>query len=977
MKIASYIFREVKFAGRDQIQFFQDCLIATPCIGSHVQKISVNTAALLRSVNQTSIKATCHNVKEIQILVDQGRGSWAQHLIPYSHIQHPPTLLDTTNANIVLNLYRHQIMTLRLGGKYLYSLSLQNIEDLVKTTPQIRTFGLHYLFKEKNKDIHCDLPHTLTFENLNSLLKQPNSMTRFELQYCEVADTSLIAPNTADSDLLRQLRASRDTPVIYDFSLLNTNNTLTHIEMKFVQVTNLSHFVRSILDSFTNLQVLDLTFVPRNKNLEISVGSQWDLPQAELWTRDFPQVPSRLKKLALTKTHSRLTVSELLTALARARAPLQEISIIDSNDREASSMDIICGNFTNTLQSLIMDCKTAFGLDGIGSLFRLKSAKLHWAHSHVEMPVNPGKLLHSAPSLTELELGYNQWYSHMIARPLDFTHEPYANITKLTLDRIIINENEMKEVMLPLINLKEAIFRKCMFESSKAEEEMADNWAPCLDATIPEVDEPTELDKEEMFDFMPSSGALVDEVRQNLFKSKVTDLSNNVDKASNNMAQSSTDSAVAVAEEERTALSDPTVNRAAMLMARPMNRNRPVNDPSKSKKNNFHIQSLSLEHLGLHDCKFREVSGGMANARTIRNFEVIQDRRSGCVKSYDIDRAYHEKKSCNPHVILNKKTVTDETIGFHYTHEFGGTTGKNDYVNSRPTFKIRLFSLEKLSIRPNCLMSIYFTDAKGGRLKTCDSIVKEQVAFSEANDGTYTLPESPLPEISNVEDNRRYAKELMDMYTNDMAQKTPTPIASSTKRQNQEVEQVSQFITRAMDTRPGGRSRRFMDETYGVDMTGNFFDRIRGISNYFDDDDMDDIASWGGDFDNDPELRQFDTAIRNNVRGSLTTLGGVTGSLLNNSRTEIPASNATATNETASNTTEFNETEPNATSSTATVSTKTASNTTEETPVFNKYLFDSDIFKSVVYDSCEFSRNHRPSLPKAGKNRKTMNIRPF
>ncbi|KAG2206116.1 hypothetical protein INT47_003765 [Mucor saturninus] len=977
LKVASYVFREITLASKENINFFADCLDKTPCIAPHVQKINVDTAILLRFANRTCIKTRCHHVKEIQILISQGNSLWAEQLKPYRYLQHVPTFIDSVNAQYIMDNYKNQLMTVRLGGKYLLDLSIQDIKAILNELPQIKLVGLHYTFSEKKKNVHKDLPRTFSFNELNSILKQSTVMTGFELQFCEIADASLLAVDVGNVDALQSLRHSLVVRPSYQISVFDTNHTLTHIDMKSVMVTNVTHFMRSMFDSFPNLRSLDIKFVPRDMPLQTLVGSQWDMPQPNIWSKEFVFGTSGLRKLALTDTQSRLNISELLSALVRAKAPLNDISITGSEDQETGSMDVICSGFKNTLEKLRMDCKASFGLDNVGLLIHLKTAVFRWGRSHTSLPMCPADIINDMPTVTKLDLGYNRWYTHMISRPTAFAYKAYTNITSITLTRVIINENETKEFLLPLIHLKEAIFSYCMFEKCRDNELEEPNY---------DVDYTTSaLGREEVFDFMTTTGELMNEVRRNMFKeglgmiqaNTVNSLEPIID--TDEEVVSSCDTLAAVLDSVARTMADigqrhglqsgqrgespaPPVETSAAppipegylehLLDRARgiiqlgNRLRPVNDPFKSKRNDLHIQSLSLEHLGLHECKIREMIGGISNARTIRNFEVVQDRRSGCAKSYDKDRAYHEKKSCNPHVVLNKKTVTDKTIGFHYTHEFGGKTGKNDYVNSRPTFKIRLFSLEKLSIRPNCLMSIYFTDKNGGKLKTCNSVVNDIVEEAKANNGEIP-PMTIVPDMSSVEDDRIYAKELMEAFKSNIKTEevgAEVSISSSVKRQNEEVEEVSRFLGRALD--PG---RRPPDDFLGA-RTRAFYDTIRGIRNIFDDEEeTDDDTVMGNETNVFNAVSRFDRMLAE--VGRAEDIARASPDNIQDHLDQLRDSLASPA--------------------------ESSETTTVQPFVLNKNVFDADIFKSVVYDTCEFSRNRRHETPKSGKNRKTMAIRPF
>lgn len=514
MRVASYIFKKIKFNTREHVTFFAEAIKKNDCIAAHVQSIQVKTAALLRAINQTNIKKACYNVKEIEILEKQGNGAWGTHLAPYPNIQHPPVLMDQKNADIVLENYKDQLMTLRLGGEYLENMTRDDVAQVVRSTPNIRTFGLHYLFKAKNRDIHRDLPHSWTFDDLNYILRQPSNMHRFELHHCEIADESLIGAGYENMALLTRLRQIRANPPLYGNSLLDANPHLTHIEIKQILVTNVGPFVRSILDSYVNLESLDITFVHRNNILENTVGSQWDLSLRDPWSRDLQHV-SKLKKLALTAIQQRLSVPLLLELLGKAQAPLQEIYIVDSNgNREDVIMDYICQNFSTTLKRLTIDNKARCNLTRLDSLLLLEYASFHYKTVGFDrFMVRPHQVLENCPQMKQLSIGYIDSNNTMHLEPLAFTNRrAFVNVTSISLSCILINENEIKTLLLPLIHLKEAIFSKCLFE--------LENEDGHGDSQVEEDEEEgltTALDRRENFDFLPSSGDIEDKVRKEFF----------------------------------------------------------------------------------------------------------------------------------------------------------------------------------------------------------------------------------------------------------------------------------------------------------------------------------------------------------------------------------------------------------------------------------------------------------------------------
>lgn len=96
------------------------------------------------------------------------------------------------------------------------------------------------------------------------------------------------------------------------------------------------------------------------------------------------------------------------------------------------------------------------------------------------------------------------------------------------------------------------------------------------------------------------------------------------------------------------------------------------------------------------------------------NFRAGQIEEVAAHQYNIIDRAIHKKKNCNPVVNLNNTTTTEKGnwIPFRSRIWWRDIAGENDYLNERssPAFQIHVFLLQRLSIRPNCLISIHFTD---------------------------------------------------------------------------------------------------------------------------------------------------------------------------------------------------------------------------------------------------------------------------
>lgn len=516
MTAASYIFKKVKFTKRVQVTLFAETIVKNPSIADYVEIIYVGNAAMIRAISQTKIKEMCHQVKEVDILEDQGAGNWAKHLLTYRKLQHLPALMDDTNAKIILDKFKEQMISLRLGGKYLNNMTRDTMVQVINSTPLIETFGLRYLYKGKNLEIHRDLPHTWTFNDLNQILNQLPNMHRFELQYCEIADESLIGASGEDAELVAQLQQLGANRVLLESSLLDVNQNITHIEMDQVQVKHVTPFVRSILDSYVNLESLDVTFVERNKELESAVGSCWDLPHTEAWTREFGH-HSKLKKLALTATQERLSVPLMLKALGKAQAPLQELYIVDTTDSEEedTTMDIIRQSFSTTLKRLTIDNKAEYNLDRLKSLFSLEFGSFHWVSTENGQFVEPHKVLENCPQMTELCIGYTDSYNSMNLQPLTLTNNHiFINVTNISLSGILINENVLKTLLLPLTRLKEAVFIKCLFENENARGETEGVEEEGKDEIT------TALDRTENFGFLPSSSDIEDKVRKELFGGK-------------------------------------------------------------------------------------------------------------------------------------------------------------------------------------------------------------------------------------------------------------------------------------------------------------------------------------------------------------------------------------------------------------------------------------------------------------------------
>lgn len=686
MTAASYVFKECHFSSRERVKFFSEAIKKNPCIAIHVQVIKVDNAALLRAINQTDIKRACVNVKEVEILNTQGRGTWAQHLLPYKHVQHSPVLLDAANARIVMSHYAQQLLTLRLGGKYLIEMTVDQICQKIAEVPNVRTVGLHYEFKEKHRELERDLPHSINFKDLNTILKQASGMTRFELKNCEVADFSMISHRRHYShELLQHVRTLSTAQKPSD--LLETLVTLKQLDLDNVKVTHVTPFVQSILKAFPNLESLNIHFAPRDHMLESGTGIRWDSSSSSDW-EGFLLPPSKLKKLSLAQTEGRIDLSAMLYALKESQARLEDISL--TKVWPGTMLTDISDLFADSLEHLSLDTLKNSSLNTVRNFPQLQTATFIWTQVDRITPFYPIEILQRLPKLTKATLGFTVDHSkvHLLA-----ACHPIRNLTSVTLDRVVMNQGQLKQFFLPLVNLKEAVFRFCTFEYQK------------------ECDEDEDLLLSEMFDNRPATGMRMEMVRKKFFDSRKR-------------------------EEARLLEEDAAKERQYNLKKQAGGFDPTMPSFWTPRRHNLQIRSLSLEHLGLHDCRLRDVIGGISTARTIRNFEVIQDKRCGIHTCYDIDRAYHEKKNCNPHIVYNERRVTDDTVTYHFTHEFGGTIGRNNYLVARPTFIISVFSLEKLSIRPNALMSVYFTGIDGNRLKHCDTAVREEVERQNSHELT-------------------------------------------------------------------------------------------------------------------------------------------------------------------------------------------------------------------------------------------------
>lgn len=743
MSAASYVFKEVHFSSRERVKFFSEAIKKNPCIALHVQVIKVDNAALLRAINQTDIKRACVNVKEIEILNTQGKGTWAQHLLPYKHVQHCPVLLDAANAKIVTANYAHQLLTLRLGGKYLIEMTIDEICQKIDRVRKVRTVGLHYEFKEKHRELERDLPHSINFKDLNTILKQAPGLTRFELKNCEVADFSMISHRRHYSpELLQHVRTLSTAQKSFD--LFDPLFTLTQLDLNNVKVTHVTPFVQSILKGFPNLDSLDIHFAPRDHMLESGTGIRWDNGSSIDW-EGFLLPPSKLKKLALAQTEGRLDLNAMLHVLKESQARLEDISL--TKVWPGTMLDEISDLFADSLEHLSLDTLKNSSLAAVRTLPHLKTATFIWMQVDRITPFYPIEILQRLPKLTNATLGFTVDHAkvHLLA-----ACQPIHNLTSVTLDRVVMSQVQLKQFFLPLVNLREAIFRFCTFEYLK------------------DRDKDEDLMLSEMFDNRPATGLRMEMVRKRFF-----------DKRKREEAQLAAEDAEKEHEFNVKKLTGGIDEASMPAFYTP-------------RRHNLQMRSLSLEHLGLHDCRLRDVVGGISNARTIRNFEVIQDKRCGIHTCYDVDRAYHEKKNCNPHVEYNEKRVTGDTVTYHFTHEFGGTTGKNNYLVARPTFIISVFSLEKLSIRPNALMSVYFTGVDGNRLKHCDSAVREEVERQAALE--LTAPRSIYHTVNDAS--------FLNNNDNTLEHINFQPIVNSEvykEKIDKDVEKVNEVLAKALD----------------------------------------------------------------------------------------------------------------------------------------------------------------------------------
>ncbi|CAO3644200.1 unnamed protein product [Mucor hiemalis] len=489
------------------------------------------------------------------------------------------------------------------------------------------------------------------------------------------------------TELLQHVRTLSTAPKVND--LFDPLVTLKHIELTNVKVTHVTWFVQSILRGFPYLESMDLQFAPRDHMLESSSGVRWDNFSSSDW-EGFLIPPSKLKKVALSQTEGRLDITSMLFMLKDNHAHLEDISL--TKVWPETLLTDISDLFTDSLKHLTLDSLRNSAITTVRNLTHLKTASLIWVQVDRITPFFPIEVIQRLPKITKATIGFGSDHAKVHLSP---TCTPILNLTSVTLDRLVMSQGQLKKFFLPLVNLKEAIFRYCTFEYNK------------------ECEKDEDLMLSEVFDNRPSTGMRMEMVRKKFFDQ--------------------------IKREEAVLAAEDAIKEQEFHVNRLRSLDFGNSQPSfyTPRRYNLQVRSLSLEHLGLHDCRLRDVVGGISTARTIRNFEVVQDKRCGIHTCYDVDRAYHEKKNCNPHVVYNNKRVSEDTVSYHFTHEFGGTTGKNNYLVTRPNFIISMFSLEKLSIRPNAVMSVYFTGVDGNRLKHCDTAVREEVDRQnslEAND---------------------------------------------------------------------------------------------------------------------------------------------------------------------------------------------------------------------------------------------------
>jgi hypothetical protein len=712
-KTASYIFKEIKLRNRSDVDYFAEVVKRTPNIGAHVRSIKVSNAAVLRALSSSCIRKICLNINTIDITNDQGRGIWGRSLSHYPQLQHIPTLEDDKNAQEALMQFRLQLSTLKLGGPLLVSFTIPQLTALLNMTPNIRTLSLLYPFKARLNNVYQDLKGSLTFEDVNTILKHGPNIRLLELQHCEIANISLLrlpqplTPEVA-SDLRTKIAAS---------SLVTTNeyrlffhacNSLTHIKMHHIAVVNMSEFLRSMLDSFIYLKNIDLNFLARFSQLDVG-PREWDTvdSNSDVWSRDLNHI-CRLETLKLRSIGSRLNVPDLLLMLAKASSPLKEIALVGLDKNIDTTMFTIFERFSMTLRRLTFHCRHQAKLSPVlVELNHLEYFDIQWTRLRFEPQLLFNEIFRNARELREFRFGYEN------ISPSDDsslrTTDIFTSLAKLNLCRLLLNQSDLRNLLLPLVNLEEAIFEQCVFHVPDVESRSSISF--------------WDVDNREMYDQLPNlHGEVENKVRKELFQ--LMEYAYDPDSLGNEYSYPLVDDNNEDEEsaEARVRRYIPTLNDLSVREIR-----NKIKYLTEARRDNLQLRSLSLKHLGLHDCKLRLHGLPLTTAKAIRNFEVILDARSGCNSMTNIDRAIHEKKNCNPHIVVNKVKRTIHNISYNFTHEFGGTLGRNNYQVLRPTFRIRMFSLDKLSIRPKSLMSIYFKNTDESRLTTCNQYTKRLI----------------------------------------------------------------------------------------------------------------------------------------------------------------------------------------------------------------------------------------------------------